>query len=522
MECEVRVFNVLLLLSVLFSYIDASTLDALVSKDKQVKKLYEKLGNTHLWYTGDVLGDEVQKTLDILREDTYYGACDEAFVLPSSTDIDANDVAISRYYLRYMKHLAYGCIDWKKADKKLKKITRSRRIKGAAWERYPYKGDLVALSVKHKSDFSQAIKAVTPNYYGYMTLVKEAKRLESLGNIKHPKVHITKSLHVGDNSEEVSALAQTLHAYGYLQDVNVSDVNYTSAISDAVKVFQKKSGIKVDGIAGRQTATYLNTPNKKTLRRIRLNIERYKVLSRENKNHYFSVNIPDFTLSVIQEDKVTVTSGVVVGKKSKQTPIFREKLRYCVLNPKWFIPQSIVKKSIIPHMLKDAGYLKRRHIVVYDGFSQNANLIADPYSLDLEPFVHNKSNVPYRFVQLANKASGLGKVKFIFPNKYSVYLHDTIGKWRYKTKRIGLRAVSSGCLRLETPMTLLEHVTKTATKKSFKHVKTMIRNKKSGSVSLSNTVYVNIVYLTAFVDSHNKVRFAPDIYGYDRIQTLTY
>jgi murein L,D-transpeptidase YcbB/YkuD len=494
-----------------------------LSKGTEVEKLYKKLDYKPLWHGTFGLTRDASRVLDILKEDTYYGWCGETHNFDLVQDAAQADIALSQLYLQYHKNLAYGCIDWKGFDKKLKRLKATKKVKGAEWERYPYKGDITALILKHKESLPDSLKSVVPNYYGYMRLVQEAKALEAEGDIPHPEVVITKALKVGDSSVEVKALKETLKAYGYLDDVNLSDIGYDQNLSNAVKAFQKKAGIKVDGVAGKQTAGFLNAPNQYRLKKLRLNIERYKTFSRENGQHYLSVNIPEFNLYAIKEGTVDMVSGVVVGKKSKQTPIFREKLRYCVLNPKWYIPQSIVKKSIIPNMLKDRGYLKRRKIVVYDGFGANACIIPDPYALPLKQYANNETkNVPYRFVQLANKKSGMGKVKFMFPNRHSVYIHDTIGKWRYKSKKVGLRAVSSGCMRLEKPMTLLEHITKNATNENFTQVKKKVNSQKSGSVSLCKDVFVNTVYLTAYVDKNGAVRYAPDIYGFDKMQTLTY
>ncbi|SHO80386.1 Peptidoglycan-binding domain 1 [hydrothermal vent metagenome] len=261
--------------------------------------------------------------------------------------------------------------------------------------------------------------------------------------------------------------------------------------------------------------------NKKLLRKMRINIERIKMMTHNLGKNYLIVNVPDFNVRFIEDGKTSLMFGVVVGKYVKQTPIFSSLMKYIVINPTWNIPDSIARKSIIPRMVRDSGYLARRGIVIRKAHSLESAKV-NRNSVNWKPYIGGKGYVPYKFIQKPSTSNALGRVKFIFPNKYSVYMHDTTGKYRFKSRTKNMRVNSSGCIRLEKPITLLNHITTKYTDKSIDFVTAKYRSRKRYNLNLVNKIPIHTTYLTTFIDENNRLIVSDDIYGFDKSQRLNF
>ena len=261
--------------------------------------------------------------------------------------------------------------------------------------------------------------------------------------------------------------------------------------------------------------------SKKLLYKLRLNIERVKLLPHKLEKSYITINIPEFNLRLVEENQTKLLFGVVVGKYKKQTPIFSSKLSYIVVNPTWNIPDSIARKSIIPKMLRSRKYLSRKGIVIRKSYDLNSKKIKRA-DVKWKKYLKKRGYIPYKFIQKPSKRNGLGRVKFIFPNRYAVYMHDTTGKFRFKSKRKSMRVNSSGCIRLEKPLTMLRYITSKYTKQSIKSVTKRYKSLKSYNLSLSKKLQVHTLYLTAFIDDCGVLRLSDDIYGFDKSQKLNF
>lgn len=249
---------------------------------------------------------------------------------------------------------------------------------------------------------------------------------------------------------------------------------------------------------------------KENREQIKINMERWKALPRYLGEHYLFVNTADFRLDAVENDSVVMDMKVVVGRYYRRTPVFRAKLTHIVFNPSWNIPPNILKKDILPEILKDSLFTVKNHIEVFqkDSAGTRRKIRADTINwktISLQDF-------PYELVQEPCAANVLGVAKFIFPNKYNVYMHDTPYKNLFEKTE---PAFSSGCIRLSDATGLAIHLLKDEKNWNEKRIKTVIGTGKTFTVFLGKPLEVYVQYFTAWVDTKGKVQFRKDIYNRD-------
>ena len=255
--------------------------------------------------------------------------------------------------------------------------------------------------------------------------------------------------------------------------------------------------------------------------RLRLNIERLKLLKYSNSDNFIQLNVPTHNFAFYEKGKKAKSFGTVVGAVDAQTPILSSKLAYFIVNPTWNIPDSIAKSTIIPKALKDKNYLRKKNIVI----RKNYKLSSQKFKLkDIKWKKYLKKNVkyiPYKFIQLPSNTNGMGRMKFIFPNDYAVYMHDTIGTWRFKSSKQKIRFTSHGCVRLEHPVSLMKYLSENYTKYSYKKVRKIYDSSKTDTIRLNKKLPIHLTYQTVQVNN-GKLSFYNDVYGYDKIQKLNF
>jgi murein L,D-transpeptidase YcbB/YkuD len=243
-------------------------------------------------------------------------------------------------------------------------------------------------------------------------------------------------------------------------------------------------------------------------------------MKQEMGANYALINIPEFKVRIIEDDITALDFGVIVGKTNMQTPIFSERLSYVEINPQWNVPDSIMRKSYIPKIKRNPRWVAARgmelHKESYDLRSPKVN----PASVDWSKYPKDgKGYNPYKLVQVPSLKNGLGRVKFIFPNRHAVYMHDTQSKSLFKRK---VRAFSHGCIRLGQPQALLNHVTNNYSNQNMATVKKWYDSMKTRHLRLNRALQVHTVYFTAYVDEIGDLRMFNDIYGFDSSQQLNF
>lgn len=325
-----------------------------------------------------------------------------------------------------------------------------------------------------------------------------------------PSVPHGKLLKKGDQNERVALLKKRLMITGDLTNEEMGDPDvFDEALHNATVRFQRRHGLKMDGVAGPQTLQSANVPVAEKIRQIELNLPRMKQMP-EDIEGYLDVNIAAFELDVFENGNTVLTMKVITGKQYWYTPEFSADMTYLVFNPSWYVPRSIAVREILPKVKKDPGYLLSEEFKVY--------LVTKGISREVDPLEVNWSEVAadsfnYRFVQQPGTKNPLGKVKFIFPNKYNVYLHDTPAKVLFEKSS---RAFSHGCIRVEKPVELARHVLRGDPSWTHERILSAIETGKETTVVLPAPVHVHIHYHTAWVDENNIVHFRNDVYGRDR------
>lgn len=264
-----------------------------------------------------------------------------------------------------------------------------------------------------------------------------------------------------------------------------------------------------------------STMSESNYNKLRLNIERLKLLKYSNSDNFIQLNIPTHNFAFYESGKKTKEFGTVVGSKEAQTPVLSSKLAYFIVNPTWNIPDSIAKSSIIPKALKDRNYLKKKNIVIRKNYKLDSKKIKWK-DVDWKKYLKKDVKyIPYKFIQLPSRTNGMGRMKFIFPNDYAVYMHDTIGTWRFKSSREKIRFVSHGCIRLEHPISLMKYLSENYTKYSYTKVRSIFDKEKTDTIRLNKKLPIHLTYQTAEVKNGN-LSFFKDVYEYDKIQKLNF
>jgi hypothetical protein len=252
--------------------------------------------------------------------------------------------------------------------------------------------------------------------------------------------------------------------------------------------------------------------------KVRLNIERIKLMKPGIGKTYALVNIPEYRVRIIEDGKTAVSMKVIVGKRHMQTPIFGEYLQYIVLNPQWNVPDSIARNEVIPRTLRNPAYLKKHRLVIRRDYNLDSPALSFN-KINAQDYAGGKGPVPFKFIEPPSKRNGLGRVKFLFPNKHSVYMHDTQSKHLFQRN---VRTYSHGCVRLERPQEMLTHLISNYTAISAEEGWKKYDSMKTHFIPLKKPLFVHTVYLTAYVEDDGKLYLFKDIYGYDRLQKLKF
>jgi len=276
---------------------------------------------------------------------------------------------------------------------------------------------------------------------------------------------------------------------------------YDSETVKAVKKFQTRHGLISDGIIGKSTITALNFTKEQRKHQIIANLERWRWYSKPFAPNYVLINIPNYSLTVVENQEMTMSKRIVVGKSKRKTPVLTSVLQTVVFNPTWTVPPTILKEDLIPELIQNRNALKKKGIGIYD--SKNNEI--DPVKWD--------SSRPrgYRYVQKPGYYNALGVVKINFPNKRSVYLHDTNHRNLFDRHN---RSLSSGCVRIEEPLELVQHILDNPKQFSKAKIDSIVATKKTLFIGIKKRYAIYQWYWTAWSED-NELIFRNDIYNLD-------
>lgn len=315
-------------------------------------------------------------------------------------------------------------------------------------------------------------------------------------------------LEPGNKYAVIPILRERLSASGeYNKKSAPADVlMYDSLLVEAVKLFQIRHGLKEDGIIGRSTYAALNVPVEQRIEQIKANMERWRWLTPVLPEKYIFVNIPEHKLYYRFGDSLIIEMIVVVGKKRTATPVFMDTMEYLILSPYWHVPASIAKGEILPQLKQGSDYLADNHMeVLLEGVKVH------PDSVDWK--LVSGGNMKYKFRQKPGNFNSLGTIKFIFPNKHYVYLHDTNAKSYFNRAD---RAQSHGCVRISKPVELAEILLADKPEWTVEKINEKRLGGKQVRVDLENPLMVFMAYFTCKADKKGTPYFWDDVYDLDR------
>lgn len=319
------------------------------------------------------------------------------------------------------------------------------------------------------------------------TYLRKYKTLDSAENWQPILLNNKRPL-PGDSVSVITAVKKRLYQ---LEDYKGDTTNrvYDKELTTSIKQFQDRNGLFIDGLLNKSTVAELNIPLKMRIRQILVNMERSRWLPVNLTKTYIAVNIPEFKLHVYNGDSLLWSCKVVVGQKIHPTTVFYGQIKYVVFSPYWNVPKSIVIAEVLPAIKKDKDYLVKHHLEI-TGSNNNIPMVRQNPGPD----------------------NSLGLVKFLFPNSYNIYLHDTPSKSLFKESS---RVFSHGCIRIEAPVKLANFLLSNNKLWTPIKIDSAMASGKQHFLTLKNKVPVFIAYFTAFIDRNNRLNFRKDIYHLD-------
>lgn len=336
---------------------------------------------------------------------------------------------------------------------------------------------------------------IEPLHPQYKLLKAQLKRYHDLEGLHWPQLSLgdRRKIEPGETADWMPDLRQRLMLLGDLRSSGDSmllfSTDYDSLLVEAVKRFQERHGLHPDGIIGKGFIAQVNVAPPDRVRTLLVNMERLRWVPERTAPDQLLVNIPDFRLHVHEADTIAWSMAVVVGTEATRTVIFSDSLSTIVFSPTWTPPSSIVRGEILPAMAKDPNYLRKKGMEIIGGSASN-------------PIIRQRPGA----------SNALGRVKFLFPNSYSIYLHDTPSKSFFVRES---RAFSHGCIRLSEPQRLAEYLLRDDSAWTAKRIKEAMHSGTEQFVRLKRKRPVSIGYFTAWVDRAGRLHFRDDVYGHD-------
>jgi L,D-transpeptidase YcbB len=409
------------------------------------------------------------------------------------------DILLTDAFLTLGCHLSAGCVNPLAAE--------------SEWFAEGARSDVSALLEQslRKKKIREALTGLRPGkglYTRLRSTLAQYRGMAAKG--EWPLISAGPPIKKGSRSARVIELRKRLAASGDLRADEAAGDIFNDRLEQSVIFFQERHGLDGDGVVSRETLSALNVPLKQRIRQMELNMERLRWILGSLEERFIIVNIADFYLEVVEKDKPVLSMNVVVGTPYTSTPIFTAKMTYIVINPSWHIPRSIAQKEIMVKAAENARYFAEHNIEVMENSGAGEHRI-DPQTVDWSKM--NGNNSHYRFRQKPGNTNALGQLKFMFPNSYDVYLHDTPSKGLFSKN---VRTFSHGCIRLENPIGLAEYLLREDPQWSRDTIKAAMDKGTEQIVQLPRPLNVHLLYLTAWVDERNTLQFRNDIYKRDR------
>ena len=481
---------------------------------EQIKRVYESTNFEPLWIRGNEPTSQATYLIEALRASRLKGL--------NPSDYDAEGLATQSKSLKGASAVAQASFDASLtiatmryiSDLRIGRINPKHLKFGIDVQSKKYNlPEFITQQVVNAGDIQSALDQIEPPYAGYRRIETTLKQyIDLAARADGAKVPAgTKTVGPGDTYAGTAQLAARLQLLGDLPQGGSFD-SYSGSLVEGVKHFQARHGLATDGKLDTTTLRELNTPLSTRVQQIDDALERWRWMPTEFQQPPVLVNIPEFRLRAYSDDhQLALSMNVVVGKAAPtQTPVFTDDIRFIVFRPYWNVPPGILRRTVIPGIMKSTGYLARERFEVTDSggraVSPNDDLVAGLRS------------GKYFIRQKPGPTNALGLIKFMFPNSHSVYLHSTPSTELFARSR---RDFSSGCIRVEEPAELASFLLRNQLDGqqpwTVSRVQTaMDSGKDNRQVNLTAKVPVLILYVTAVAEEDGTVHFFDDIYGHDK------
>ncbi len=408
-------------------------------------------------------------------------------------DVGRLEVAMSRAYLAFVRDLSSGSLEPSRIDDGIKRqISRP--------------DPALAMIAATQDGFADYLAGLVPNAPEYVRLMREKFALENViaaGGFG-PAI-AAKDVAASASGAPVVQLRDRLTTLGYLEGSFTE--NYDDQIAQAVQRFQLDHGLIADGLANARTVAALNVPAEQRWKSVVVALERLRWMGNAPLGaRHIWVNQPEFVARVYDDGKVTFQTKVIIGKIGTDTesPEFSDRMEFMVINPTWSVPRSIVVKEYLPQFQKDPTAQSQLELLDASGH------VVDRTTVDFTTFTPD--NFPFALRQPPEDGNALGKVKFMFPNPYNIYLHDTPTKSLFAKE---VRAFSHGCIRVGSPFDLAYFLLARQTTDPKALFKSYLVGGKEAELDLATPIPVHLVYFTAWPTEQGTIRYLSDIYGRD-------
>ena len=411
----------------------------------------------------------------------------------SERDLGRLEAELSALFLTYARDIQTG-------------VLNPRRIDEGLVRSVPYRDRSATLAAFAKSSPAAFIRKLPPQTPEYTRLMKQKMKFEvAVGKGGWgPEIRGGRKLEPGDSGERVTALRNRLIRMGYLP--RNASASYDSKMTEAVRAFQSDHGLAADGVAGPATIEAVNVSMETRMTQIIVAMERERWINLDRGKRHVWVNLTDFSAAIVDDGKVTFRTRSVIGAndRDRRSPEFSDTMDHMVINPTWNVPRSIATKEYLPVLQQDPTRLS--HLRLIDGAGRTVN----PMTVDFTQFDAN--TFPFDMKQDPSRGNALGLVKFMFPNRYNIYLHDTPEKSLFQRAK---RAYSHGCIRLNDPFDFAYTLLAKQVSNPESYFQNILATRKETRVDLKEPIPVHLVYRTAFTQAKGRIQFRGDVYGRD-------
>ena len=482
--------------------------------DKALTEIYYANGLQPFWIEEGRPGTRATEILAVLEQAGSHGLnpasyfTDKIHEYWESTEVTGLvrlDILLSLGMMRYVADQREGRIEPREIDPKLFATARDAEID---W-------DVLKQAAFQSQDMKAFLDQQAPPVAQYRALRKKLSEYRAIAHSGGwPSIPEGQTMKLGMEDERIPLVKENLTAEGDLAGQNSDNVVFDPALEEAVKRFQRRHNLNPDGVVGKQTLAAMNVSVAERIEQLVINMERYRWLKRSAEEKLVAVNIAGFRAAAGTPGKFDLTMPVIVGKTYHETPVFSDMIKYVEFNPYWNLPASIARTETLPKLKKDSHYLEKHNMRIFQGWEEDAKEL-DATTMDWNNMSEKDMN-RYRLRQDPGPNNALGTLKIIFPNKYSVYLHDTPAHGLFKQDR---RAFSHGCIRMARPAEMAAWVLGGEEKGwNVERVNEIIKKRERQVVVLDEPLQVYILYRTAFMNPEDDMLyFYEDIYGRDRL-----